>query len=277
MIKETNIAAYIGDMDVAMEPVAECKKVDSSNVWLISYAKGEVYVKNQQALTISAVNKCIDFYKPYTEKHIEPSWYQAHKSILSQARGAGYWLWKPYFILKTLMEVPEDDIVIYVDSGAMLSKPIDSLVNHLQHNDMVVFRNHHKNKGYVKHGLLEMMNMYNNKTLEAYQLQASFILVRNTQHARDFIKKWLEWCENEKALTDSAPTVTEYYNYVEHRHDQAILSLLYLQAPDRIMVLPYEKAGEYFLHHRRREMGYKFLWFLKQKVDEWQKLPIYKK
>lgn len=277
MIKEINVAAYVGDMDISLEPITECNKSTNANVWLVSYAKGEVHIRNQDALTISAVNKCVDFYKPYTEKHIESSYFRAHKSILSQKRGAGYWLWKPYLILKTLKEIPENDIVFYVDSGTMIIKPIDSLVNHLSDNDIVVFKNHHKNKGYVKHTLLNMMNIANNKALNAYQLQASFILIKNTPHARKFIEKWLEWCENEDALTDSAPTPAEYYNYVEHRHDQSILSLLYLQNPERIVVRPYEEVGEYFLHHRRRKIDHKFLWFLKQKVDEWQRLPVYKK
>ena len=128
IINEVDIAAFSKDIDLSTDKTVQCKQNMNGNVWLISYADGgEVHLANQRALTASALNKCIDFYKPYNRKHIASSYVNAHENIFSQKKGAGYWLWKPYIILETLEEIPENDILLYADSGSVIAKPIDSL------------------------------------------------------------------------------------------------------------------------------------------------------
>ena len=53
---------------------------------------------------------------------VKTGFYQQHKSILDQPRGAGYWLWKPYYILETLKKLEENDILIYADAGLFFKK-----------------------------------------------------------------------------------------------------------------------------------------------------------
>ena len=44
-----------------------------------------------------------------------------HSKILTQARGGGYWLWKPYIILKTLVEdMVDGELLMYQDAGAYI-------------------------------------------------------------------------------------------------------------------------------------------------------------
>ena len=45
------------------------------------------------------------------------SFIQAHNQ-----RGAGYWIWKPYIIWKTLQDVEDGDIVCYIDSACLINK-----------------------------------------------------------------------------------------------------------------------------------------------------------
>ena len=270
IINEVDIAAFSKDIDLSTDKTVQCKQNMNGNVWLISYADGgEVHLANQRALTASALNKCIDFYKPYNRKHIASSYVKAHENIFSQKKGAGYWLWKPYIILETLEEIPENDILLYADSGSAIAKPIDSLVNKLENgNDILVFQNKHTNRGYVRRDLLTAMGMNNDFILDSYQLQASFILIKNTNNAREFIRKWLKLCENGEALTDNESFIEEYYYNTSHRHDQAILTLLYLQHPQGVIVRPKEELKEYFLHHRRRWLNYDLLFLLKKKLNE---------
>jgi len=270
IINEVDIAAFSKDIDLSTDKTVQCQQNIPGNVWLISYADGgEVHLANQRALTASALNKCIDFYKPYNKKHIPSSYVNAHENIFSHKKGAGYWLWKPYIILETLEEIPENDILLYADSGSAIAKPIDSLVNKLDNgNDILVFQNKHTNRGYVRRDLLTAMGMNNDFTLDSYQLQASFILIRNTNYAREFIRKWLKWCEKEEALIDSDSFIEEYYYNTSHRHDQDILTLLYLQNPQGVIVKPKEEVKEYFLHHRRRWLNYDLLFLLRKKLNE---------
>ena len=84
------------------------------------------------------------------------------------------------------------------------------------------------------------------------------MFVRNTKNSRSFLAKWRTLCENERAITD-IPSVDEYTFFLDHRHDQAILSLLYLKYPKGIRVLEHDKAFQYFLIHRRRTISEKSL------------------
>src|SRR5208282_2331127 len=62
---------------------------------------------------LSALNKGVDFILNYRKSHIDKEFFEKNKHILSQKKGDGYWLWKPYFILKTLENAPENSTVIY--------------------------------------------------------------------------------------------------------------------------------------------------------------------
>ncbi|MCB0292849.1 MAG: hypothetical protein KDH97_21525, partial [Calditrichaeota bacterium] len=69
---------------------------------LINFANG-FFAKSQQlntrtALAVGGFDKAIS----YTPKDIDRVFYRDNRRILSRVKGAGYWLWKPYFICKTL-------------------------------------------------------------------------------------------------------------------------------------------------------------------------------
>jgi len=239
-------------VDPSIQANVVCKK-HPGKVWLISYADGETHIANQRALTYSALNNCIDFFMHFGPHSIDKKYFEKHRGILTQPKGAGYWLWKPYIILKTLEQIPENDFVFYVDTGTRIIKPIDSLFEHLDNADILLFRNGHPNKGYVKRDLLEMLNMDNTEVLNAMQLQGGYVLVKNTKYSRNFIKKWLTICENKQALTDTPSFTKEYPSFRAHRHDQAILSLLYLQNSKKIAVIEPNETFKYLLSHHRRK------------------------
>src|SRR5579871_1207086 len=78
-------------------------------VILVSYGDGpQVFMKNQNGLAQSAVNKGFDIIMSYRKGHVDPEYYTKNKAIFDQPNGAGYWVWKPYVILKTLKQYPDD-------------------------------------------------------------------------------------------------------------------------------------------------------------------------
>ncbi|MGI4776075.1 MAG: hypothetical protein ACRYE9_04055 [Janthinobacterium lividum] len=247
--------AYTRISDVSIEDSAICNINTPGNVWLISYADGEVHSANQRALTVTAVNKCIDFIKPYNREHLDEEFLNENAKILRLPRGAGYWLWKPYIILKTLKEIPEADIVIYVDSGVTVNGKVDKLLNLFNNKDIIAFYTTHSNRPYVKRDLLRTMNMDNKEIRDLIQIQATFIALKNNKNTRHIVSEWLELCKNEKILTDS-PSMDEYPDFIDHRHDQAIFSLLSLKYENNFTILPFvepQGSGSYFNHHRRRD------------------------
>ena len=48
-------------------------------------------------------------------------WEKHGNFILSNPRGYGYWIWKPYLIQQKLLEIPDGDILLYSDAGCELN------------------------------------------------------------------------------------------------------------------------------------------------------------
>ena len=53
----------------------------------------------------------------YGPKDMDEVFWESNKDILSRSRGGGYWLWKPYFIARTLRLLQEGDYLVYCDAG----------------------------------------------------------------------------------------------------------------------------------------------------------------
>ena len=82
----------------------------------INYAAG-CYFASQRACGASALQNGFDRTIAYGLPDIDPAFLNANRFTFSQPRGAGYWLWKPYFILRTLITLDPGDWLMYTDSG----------------------------------------------------------------------------------------------------------------------------------------------------------------
>ena len=63
----------------------------------------------------------------YTPNDIDQSFAKLHHDILSQKRGNGLWLWKPYFVNKVLSNCSDGDIIFYCDSGSFFIRGLKNL------------------------------------------------------------------------------------------------------------------------------------------------------
>ena len=67
------------------------------------------------------------------------AFYSENKAILDLARGAGYWLWKPFIISETLKEMEEGDCLIYSDSGIEVVADLTPLFRIALERELVFF------------------------------------------------------------------------------------------------------------------------------------------
>jgi hypothetical protein len=169
---------------------------------------------------------------------------------LEQKRGAGYWLWKPYFILKTLNLMAENDILVYVDASGVFRDGIYDLIELAKQHDIIVFPNFHNNRGYIKRSVIDKIG--SEAYLDKVQLDGSMILLRNNAQTRASVKEWLKYCEDSELLTD-IPSSIEYNDFKDHRHDQAILSIMYHKNPEKFYLYDeYPARMKSFIVTRRR-------------------------
>jgi hypothetical protein len=251
--------------DISIEPINKSINPDLNAkqhkerlpVYLISYADGqEVFYKNQNALILSALNKGADIFINYRKSMIDREFYQQNKYILEQKRGAGYWIWKPYIILKTMQEAPEGAKIIYADSGFVFVKPLTPYLEKLDKHDILLVKYPKKIEGTVRNiarsKVLQKIGCTTKSCLNGYTSPAGFIAVKNTPIARAFIKKWLSYCCEQDLIIDN-PDDTNNHDFKQHRDDQTILSTLASTGRYPIYYYPnkpFEKEVDW--HHRNK-------------------------
>ncbi len=86
-------------------------------LWLVSFANRR-FAAAQRCLIRSAQQFGFDRICAFDDCHLRHTdFYRQHATILSAPRGAGYWLWKPYYVAQVLADAAPDDVVAYCDSA----------------------------------------------------------------------------------------------------------------------------------------------------------------
>ena len=181
----------------------------------------------KSALEIAKVN---EFYG-YKPKDIDHDFREKNKYILEKGRGNGYWLWKPYFLYKTLKEkLDYGDYLIYSDAAIMYVDLAQKLVDFLKEKklDMYLHRLPHLERQYTKRDAFILLGVDQPFYAETGQFNAAFQIYRKTKFTEFFLSEYLYYAQDKRIITDD-PNELGYNNYEgfrDHRHDQSILSLL---------------------------------------------------
>lgn len=153
-----------------------------------------------------------------------------HSAILNEARGAGYWLWKPYCILTALNQVKDGDFVMYVDSASHFIRSADPLfaLPALTNQDVIPFSLDLPEAHWTKRDAFVLMDCDRQGFEQRSQYLASFILARKSAQSVAFFQEYLSYCSDPRILTDVQNTcgLPNYLGFRDHRHDQSVFSLL---------------------------------------------------
>ncbi|HQZ88135.1 MAG TPA: hypothetical protein PLV31_04335 [Gammaproteobacteria bacterium] len=232
----------------------------NNSYYLISYADGpEVFFQNRNILAASAINRGFDFIYNFRREHLDHKFVQQNP-ILNEKFGAGFWLWKPYLILKTLRQVPDGSIVMYADSGALIRKPLTNYIHQgiTQGKDIVLFAYDPRLYGYAGRcasgDAFAAMNCLNDSCRNSHHVWAGIIVIRNSIQSRAFIEQWLHLCEQPALLKGLNLLKTPHYpEFSHHQHDEGLLSVLAGREAEKINFVPMDKT--FFDHismHRRK-------------------------
>ncbi len=210
-----------------------------SKIIFINYADANYVSKQFELCRIAKESGQFDEIAPYTKASImanEP-FYEKHKSILDEKRGAGFWLWKSAIILDALHNAQENDIIVYVDCGDIFSsEDLPQLREFLlgatkdtptQDKDFLLTDGAFPNYQYTKRDCFVLMDADEEKYYRAIQVEAGIIVVKNTLRSRCIVEEWMNYCTDRRIVTDDENTCSvNYEGFIDHRHDQSILSIL---------------------------------------------------
>lgn len=166
----------------------------------------------------------------YGPEVLDEEFRRKNQALLMQKRGGGYWIWKPYIILKTLERLNEGDILIYTDAGAIFVKKISYLLQTMEreNTDIMVFSLDHLEKTYTKRDAFILMECDTPAYTDTNQILSGYIICKKTERVLRLFTEWQKYILDERIVSDIPNRIGKdnYEGFIENRHDQSILSLL---------------------------------------------------
>lgn len=213
--------------------------------YFINYASGGFF--NSQSFGLKSAESFSFNVKGYTDRDIDDEFKSKNKNIFYSKRGAGYWIWKPYIILDMMSKINYGDYLIYMDSGANLIKDPSYFLEQIDDHGIIGFTMKQKTSMWTKGDCFYEVNSNKNYDFgDRDQIQATYIFFKKNDFSIDFVSKWLSYCTKENLITDSENLYLQNLpDFVDHRHDQSIFSLLCYNS--NIKIVP--QIDQYCVEH----------------------------
>jgi hypothetical protein len=227
---------------------------------IISYASMGYYTLQDRFMkSVLNYNRNIsEFY--FTDKWLKwQSFYKRNIEIFSLKRGYGYWLWKPYIIKERLEKMKDGDLLLYCDVDIICTNELTPLFNLCKQNKILLFRNGLKqNKEWTKRDCFILMNADSEEYYNAFQVNAAIILLEKSPKSVKFVDEWIKYAQDIRILTDKENSMglNNLDTYIEHRHDQSILSILSKKHNIDLFRDPSEYGNPYKIAKVRRPDDY---------------------
>jgi len=229
--------------------------------YLINYADGccrEARFHN----SVSGLQQGFDSVIQWNRTDLDDSFLEETKDIINQNRGAGYWIWKPYVIRKTLEMVNQNDIVFYSDAAAVFIRDMNPIFDAIIQNDIIGFElaGHHKEGVWTRKSCIQKIGLDPETTRHTDQRMASFIGIKNCERSRNIIDEYLSFCKIPDMVLDLEED-SPLEEFKEHRHDQSVWSLITKKHDVEIIPDPtqwgikHQQSTEndfYINHHRNK-------------------------
>lgn len=257
---------------------------------LLTFADSRMNRALQRVHSQANAMRVYDFIILANEFNLEIKFREKFEKLLSpEVRGYGYWIWKAQIILQTLEQMDEGDLMHYMDAGCHLNEcgrerllEYFKIVNNSNigilgfqatppdfHRPDVVLPDLSEYK-WCKGDLLDHLNVRNSEhIINSQSIGAGVILIKKCEHSVRIIKEWLNVSTTNIGLINDSPSISKNHdNFVEHRHDQSIFSLLcklnnvetvsayeYWYPMQRVNLLPDWRILKKYPIHAKRDKG----------------------
>jgi hypothetical protein len=208
-----------------------------NNVFITFGAGGQNYYEAVNRVCNQAKKtELFDVIKGITDNDLknDSSFWSRHGSfIMDNPRGFGYWLWKPYIILKELEQMSYGDVLVYCDCGNEINyharDEFKRLIDIIGKKQLIETSGGQPVRKWTKRDLLVQLNMDNDNILDQTQHQAGLTMYVKNDTILNFVTEWYNLCENYHNIDDSPSDIPNHPEFIENRHDQSVFNILTLK------------------------------------------------
>ena len=171
----------------------------------------------------------------YLKNQCAVFWKQHRKILKPHILGFGYWAWKAELIRTLLHQIPEDEILLYMDAGSFVDTRTEmrgelaSLIDSISKSDFGGSSDQkYLEKEFCSEDLMNLLGL-ESSARDSNQFFGGFIFIRNNATGRSIANQWAELTcfENHRYLVPTHFNRLNDLNFVHHAYDQAIISCLF--------------------------------------------------
>jgi hypothetical protein len=193
-----------------------------------------------------------------------PSNYINEHHINESTKGFGFWIWKSYITNQLLSKINHGDILVYADGGCSINPEgrkrfyeyIEML--HKSHISNLSFQMNYPERQYTKGDVFKYFEATDNEKIkDTGQLVGGIFLLKKDNNSENLIQKWFSTCHMHRSLIDDSVSKEKNdFEFVAHRHDQSIFSILRKQEGSIILgdetnFSNWDENRHYPIHARR--------------------------
>jgi len=184
--------------------------------------------------------------------HFPEFWEREKDFIRSHPRGYGYWIWRPLLILDTFEKMNDGDILFFADAGCELN--VHGKSRMLEYIDMaethgcLFFQIEHPDCKWTKADCVEVIGLdLDSPIVNSHQIEGGSFFLKKTPRNIELIRRVSEIVNmdhHHHYVTDERSRTPNLPEFVEHRHDQSVLSLLVKKGGFNYLPSEYSIRGE---------------------------------
>jgi hypothetical protein len=157
---------------------------------------------------------------------------------------AGEYAWKSAIIYECCNDVNNDNIIIWMDSGNLISEKLDRIVNHLNSNFIYSCVSSNDIEKWVHPKTIDYMNLKDKVDVKKRMRNAACIAINYEKDwIKDLVKEWTTLCGIKDCI---AP---EGSSRINHRQDQSVFTLLYYEYKNKYNFASIDEYIGYTVHN----------------------------
>lgn len=201
----------------------------SHKAFFFTFADGNYVTAMNRLMKEARATEAFDDVWGYTLDDIPGDYFAQHERILNASRGAGYWMWKPYFLRQIFNRISDGDIVMYADAGCEFTGRPQIYIDIAKHYGFLGFKlplPMHAVQRWTKGDIWDALGMeMDTWGIEKQHVGGIWLIQKNPKNEM-FLDEWLKHAENYQLISDAPSISPSHPDFQENRHDQAIYSLL---------------------------------------------------